>query len=44
MTRNPLDRAVLEWIAEGVTEPRDDVRFEHLALVLFLYQYAENAP
>jgi hypothetical protein len=44
VSRNSLDRAVLEWIAEGALGPPDDVRFERLALELFGYQYEENAP
>ncbi len=42
MTRAHLDRAVLEWIAEGALAPPDDERFERLALQLFAYQHAEN--
>ncbi len=43
MTRAELERAVLAWIAEGVDAPRDDARFESLALALFRLQYAGGA-
>ena len=42
MTRNELDTAVLEWIAEGVGAAADDERFNALALALFEHQYAGN--
>ncbi len=41
--RASLDRAVLDWIAEGALSPRDDARFEALALALFRFQHAANA-
>ncbi len=44
MSRRELDREVLGWIGEGVDAPRDDERFETLALKLFAYQYSHNAP
>ncbi len=43
MTRAEIERAVLEWIAEGVPAPADDARFEALALALFRVQYAQGA-
>ena len=42
--RESLDGRVLAWIAEGVDAPRDDARFEELALELFRYQHEHNAP
>ena len=44
MSRSRIDRAVLEWISEGALALPDDARFERLALELFAYQYAHNAP
>jgi hypothetical protein len=41
--RAALDRRVLDWIAEGALAPRDDARFEALALALFRFQHAANA-
>jgi hypothetical protein len=35
VTRVEIEREVLAWIAEGVHAPRDDARFERLALALF---------
>ena len=43
MTRAEIERAVLEWIAEGVDAPADDTRFEALALPLFHLQYEQGA-
>src|SRR5262245_55379159 len=42
--RETLDGEVLAMIREGVDARRDDVRFAKLALPLFRYQYAHNAP
>jgi phenylacetate-coenzyme A ligase PaaK-like adenylate-forming protein len=42
MSRRDLDRKVLAWLGEGVDAPRDDTRFETLALELFAHQYAHN--
>lgn len=42
MSRRDLDRKVLVWLGEGVDAPRDDARFETLALELFAHQYAHN--
>ncbi len=42
MSRRDLDRKVLAWLGEGVDAPRDDARFETLALELFAHQYAHN--
>jgi len=42
MNRDELDRRVLEWIAEGAFAPRDDARFEALALELFAHQFEYN--
>jgi len=44
MSRREIERALLEWIAEGVDAARDESRFEALALELFAYQYAHNIP
>ncbi|MEE8556598.1 MAG: long-chain fatty acid--CoA ligase [Myxococcota bacterium] len=44
MSRNALDRAVLEWISEGALAPPDRERFDRLALALFAYQYEHNLP
>lgn len=44
MSRAGLDARVLGWIAEGAGAPRDDARFEALALDLFRYQHAHDAP
>lgn len=44
MSRRELDQKVLAWIHEGVDAPRDDARFEALALELFAHQYAHNLP
>ncbi len=44
MSRRELDRKVLAWLSKGVDAPRDDARFEALALELFGYQYTHNAP
>jgi len=44
MTRADLDERVLGWIAEGVDSPRDDSRFDDLALALFRHQFEHNAP
>ena len=43
MTRAELEREVLGWIAEGVTAPTDDARFEALALALFQLQIERGA-
>jgi hypothetical protein len=42
VSRESLDRAVLDWIAEGAIAPDDDGRFERLALELFAYQHEHN--
>ena len=44
MSREDLDRRVLEWIGEGAAAPPDDERFDRLARDLFAYQYAHNLP
>ena len=43
MTRAEIERAVLDWIAEGVDAPADEARFEALALALFRLQHAGGA-
>jgi acyl-protein synthetase LuxE len=43
MTRAEIEREVLAWIAEGVDAPRDDARFERLALALFRLQVERGA-
>lgn len=43
MTRAEIEREVLAWIAEGVHAPRDDARFERLALALFRLQHERGA-
>jgi len=43
VTRAELERAVLDWIAQGVDAPRDDARFDALALALFRLQHAGGA-
>ncbi|HYB72606.1 MAG TPA: hypothetical protein VED18_04480 [Candidatus Sulfotelmatobacter sp.] len=39
-----LDRAILEFIARGVEQPRDEEVFNALALRLFAHQFAHNLP
>jgi hypothetical protein len=43
VTRAEIEREVLAWIAEGVTAPRDDARFDRLALALFRLQIGQGA-
>jgi hypothetical protein len=45
--REGLARDLLAWMAEGIPAPGtlpDDARFESLALRVFAYQFAANAP
>jgi hypothetical protein len=44
LTREELDGRVLAMIASGAQAPPDDARFEALALELFRFQHAANAP
>jgi len=41
--RAEIERAVLDWIAQGVDAPADDARFETIALALFRLQHAQCA-
>jgi hypothetical protein len=43
VTRAEIEREVLAWISEGVDAPRDDARFERLALALFRHQHAHGS-
>jgi hypothetical protein len=40
--RESLDRAVLDWIGEGILVPEDEDRFERLAIEAFRFQYTHN--
>ena len=42
MTRQEIEREVLAWVAEGVDAPRDDARFDALALALFRLQVEQG--
>ncbi len=43
--RAELERALLDWMAESIpTGPPDEARFNDLALRVFAYQFAANAP
>jgi hypothetical protein len=44
VSRESLDRAVLELIDRGVDAPADDAEFDRLARALFAHQFAQNAP
>ncbi|HLH26914.1 MAG TPA: alcohol dehydrogenase catalytic domain-containing protein [Chloroflexota bacterium] len=41
---HPLEPELLAFIGRGVDAPRDDDEFSELALRLFAYQFAHNAP
>jgi hypothetical protein len=41
---HPLEPELLAFIGRGVDAPRDDAAFGELALRLFAYQFAHNAP